>query len=70
MDEPIKFTCTIEKVQTMQKDGAIRVYLDLPETALLEMARLVECKVRGQAVGIVATPILEELIGKTRKSYV
>ena len=56
MDEPIEFHATVEKVQTMASDGAIRVYLDLPETALMEMARLVECKVRGQVVDFTAVP--------------
>jgi len=55
-DEPIEFIATVEKVQTMAGDGAIRVYLDLPETALMEMARLVECKVRGQVIDFTALP--------------
>lgn len=54
-DEPIEFSATVEKVQTMT-DGGIRVYLDLPETALLEMARLVECRIKGVALHIMAIP--------------
>lgn len=68
--EPIEFYATVEKVQTMQRDGAIRVYLDLPETALLEMARLVECKIRGVVVDFVAMPRPEKNRGKHKKTHV
>ena len=66
MDEPIEFHATVEKVQTMASDGAIRVYLDLPETALMEMARLVECKIKGVLVDVVARP---RKSGKDERKY-
>lgn len=68
-DDPIEFVATVEKVQTMV-DGAIRVYLDLPETALEAMARLVACKVKGEALHILASPITDDDIGKHRKLHV
>lgn len=60
MSEPIRFQATVEKVQQMPRDNAIRIWLDLPETALLEMARLAECRVIGQALDVVATPMKPE----------
>ena len=54
--EPICFVATVEKVQTMANTNQVRVWLDLPETALYEMARLAECKVRSQVLNVVATP--------------
>lgn len=38
----IKFIAEVYKVQTLV-DGGIRVTLDLPETAIPEMAMLAEC---------------------------
>ena len=63
--EPIEFVCTVEKVQTMAKDNTIRVWLDLPESALFQMARLVECNVRGQVLDVMAMPRESE----TEKDY-
>jgi len=70
MSEPIRFFATVEKVQQMPRDNAIRVWLDLPETALLEMARFAECKLLGQVLDVVATPRVEESVEKSKKSYV
>jgi len=39
----IKFQATVARVQTLA-DGGLRVTLDLPETAVMEAAQLMECK--------------------------
>jgi len=39
----IEFTATVYKVQTLVDEG-LRVTLDLPETAIAEVAALMECK--------------------------
>jgi len=39
----ITFQATVYKVQTLT-DGGLRIYLDLPETAIVEAAALMECK--------------------------
>ena len=41
--EPISLSCAVAKVTTMA-DGSFRVYLDLPETALMAAAELMACK--------------------------
>jgi len=55
--ETISFYATVEKVQDMA-DNAIRVYLDLPESAIDAMAKLKLCKNNGAVLEIVATPRL------------
>ena len=42
----ITFTASVYKVQTLV-DGAVRVTLDLPETAIPQMAMLAECQREG-----------------------
>jgi hypothetical protein len=42
----IKFSATVEKVQTLV-DGGIRVTLDLPEDAISQAAALMACKREG-----------------------
>ena len=49
----ITFYGSIAKVQTLV-DGGIRVTLDLPETATLQMAQLAECQRSGLALEITA----------------
>ena len=46
----ISFVASVYKVQTLV-DGSVRVTLDLPETAIPQMAMLAEC----QRAGIVLT---------------
>jgi hypothetical protein len=46
MSEVIKFEAAVYKVQTLQDHG-IRVTLDLPETAIPQMAMLAECQRQG-----------------------
>lgn len=41
--ESIRFNATVYKVQTLV-DGGLRVTLDLPETAVIQAAKLMECK--------------------------
>ncbi len=53
--EPIAFHATVYKVQTLA-DGGVRVYLDLPETAIMQMAQLAECQRFGAVLDIEATP--------------
>ncbi|MCP5019885.1 MAG: hypothetical protein GY938_32060 [Ketobacter sp.] len=55
----IEFEFTVEKVQTMA-DGAIRLTLDMPETAVLQMSQFVECKRVGVAMSGEAVPIKSE----------
>ena len=50
-----QFWAIIGKVQTMA-DGGIRVYLDLPETALVEMAELAAYQINAVVVDVVITP--------------
>lgn len=44
--EAIRFECAVEKVQTMA-DGSVRIWLSLPETALLAAAQLMACQAHG-----------------------
>jgi len=53
----ISFTAEIAKLQTLV-DGGIRVTLDLPESATLEMAQLAECR-RHKAIGKVTFVAIE-----------
>jgi len=55
MAEPIAFHATVYKVQTLA-DGGVRVYLDLPETAIMQMAQLAECQRFGVVLNVEATP--------------
>lgn len=43
MDEIITFDATVYKVATLA-DGGLRVTLDLPEDAIAQVAKLMECK--------------------------
>lgn len=53
--DPIAFHATVYKVQTLA-DGGVRVYLDLPETAIMQMAQLAECQRFGVVLDVEATP--------------
>ena len=55
MNEPITFPAQIVKVQTLA-DGGLRVTLDLPETAILAAAHLMECKRQGIPGDVVFKP--------------
>ena len=50
-----EFWAIVGKVQTMA-DGGIRVYLDLPETAIVEMVELAAYQINAVVVDVVITP--------------
>lgn len=56
MSEKIRFTCEVVEVRVMKADSTVRVTLDLPETAIPQMALLAECKRHGWALKAVMTP--------------
>ena len=58
--EPIEFQAEIIKVQQLQNDLAIRVTLDLPESMIMVMAQLAECKRAGALLRIKADPYLPD----------
>jgi len=47
-----EFIAAVQKVQTLA-DGGIRLTLDLPETAVVQMAELAAYKIHGVAVRVV-----------------
>ena len=51
----IEFHATVYKVQTLT-DGGVRLALDLPETAIMQMAQLAECQRFGVVLDIEAKP--------------
>ena len=57
MSEPIEFHATIAKVQTLA-DGGIRLTLDLPETAIVQAAQLMEVRRRMGAVDASLEPVI------------
>jgi len=67
----IEFVAEVYKVQTLATDGGVRVTLNLPETAIMQMAQLAECQRAGVPVRIVATPEpIQESAKNYRKSHV
>jgi ribonucleotide reductase alpha subunit len=55
MSKPIEFIASIHKVQTLV-DGGIRLTLDMPETATLEMAQLAEIKLHKGIARVTVVP--------------
>jgi hypothetical protein len=55
----IAFPAQIIKVQTLA-DGGLRVTLDLPETVILEAAKLMECKRQGVAGQVTFEPLTQD----------
>ena len=53
-----EFWAIVGKVQTMA-DGGIRVYLDLPETALVQMAELAAYQINAVVVDVTIEPRVE-----------
>lgn len=49
--KPIEFWAIVGKVQTMA-DGGLRVYLDLPEDAIVAAAELMACKRAGTVLDV------------------
>lgn len=65
--ETINFWATVARVQTLA-DGGLRVTLDLPEDAIMQVAQLMACKRVGAILRIVASPEkqVETSDGQTR----
>ena len=59
MSEPIKFTCAVYKVQTLVDHG-IRVSLDLPESAIMQAAMLMECQRMAVVLEVNAVPVVQD----------
>lgn len=61
--EHITFPAQVVKLQTLA-DGGLRLTLDLPETEVLAVAQLMECKRIGVAGRVVFRPIVVRGAGK------
>jgi len=61
--KPITFPCAVAKVTTMA-DGSFRVYLDLPETALMAAAELMACKRDGVYLAVTCEAVEQDNDGK------
>ena len=61
-NKAIEFIAVVYKVQTLV-DGGLRVTLDLPETAIVAAAKLMECKRNEVALRIVATSSEGDILG-------
>ncbi len=59
----IRFEATVNSVKTLSSDNTIRVVLDLPETAIPQMAMLAETKRQGMALSFEASASANGLIG-------
>lgn len=59
VDAKIEFTAEVYKVQTLMDNG-VRVTLDLPETAIPQMAMLAEAKRQGIVLVFVAEAYAKE----------
>ena len=55
MTDKITFEAEVYKVQTLSQDHGIRLTLDLPETAIPQMAMLAECQREGIPLKFEAT---------------
>lgn len=64
--QAIKFQATVYKVSTLATDNGIRVTLDLPETAIPQMAMLAECRRDGIPLIFSATVDSPQKQGKIR----
>lgn len=51
---PIQFVAAVAQIRTMA-DGGLRVAFDLPETAIGQVAELMECKRQGVVLSVVVT---------------
>lgn len=50
--EIIQFIASVYKVQTLAQDHGIRITLDLPEDAIMQMAQLAEVQRSGVAIKV------------------
>ena len=72
MSSDTAFWATVGKVQTMA-DGGIRVYLDLPESAILQAAELMAYKRECVVLDVVCRPRQDDErddSGKRRKLHI
>lgn len=60
----IAFKCAVAKVQTLA-DGALRVWIDLPEDETFAAAQLIACQTHGVYLDATLEPI-EENSGRTQ----
>lgn len=60
-DEVIRFVAEIYKVQTLV-DGGLRLTLDLPETAVDVVTKMIECKRQGGLLEVAAVPVIPEAV--------
>ena len=67
MVAPTAFWASVAKVQTLA-DGGIRVTLDLPETAITQMAELVAYKVHGVVLDVACVAKQEDERDSPRES--
>ena len=58
-EREVIFVASVYKVQTLVDHG-IRVTLDLPETAVMEMAALAECQRLGVALQVTCVPVAND----------
>lgn len=58
MTNKITFSATVAKVQTLA-DMGLRVTLDLPEDAVMQVAQLMECKRAGVVLLVSVDPLPE-----------
>jgi len=56
----IVFCAAVYKIQTLA-DGGIRLGLDLPESAILQVAQLMECKRQGFVGEVTYRPVAAEM---------
>jgi hypothetical protein len=49
----------VYKVATLV-DGGLRISLDIPETAIMQAAMLMECKRMGVVLQVEATPVVQD----------
>ena len=64
----IRFIATVARVQTMA-DGGLRFTFDVPETAIMQAAQLMECKRFGAVLSIVCLPDVRDESGASGKKY-
>lgn len=58
-DDVIRFQAVVAKAQTLV-DGGLRITLDLPETAIEIVAKLMQVKREGAVLEIAAVPVLQK----------
>lgn len=60
--ETITFDASVSKLYTLV-DGGLRVTLDLPETAIMQAAQLLECKRAGVALKVTCEAVDCKAVG-------